>query len=93
MFSLIVNHEKKYVEKIKFILHFFSFAMELIKDFYFSLTIMVNRGWIPRRDRSTFKMGNKITDSVEIVGIIRTTEKRPQFVPENAPAKGVWHYK
>ncbi|XP_071628773.1 surfeit locus protein 1 isoform X3 [Temnothorax longispinosus] len=57
------------------------------------LTIMVNRGWIPRHDRSTFKMGNKITDTVEIIGIIRATEKRPQFMPDNAPAKGVWHYR
>ncbi|XP_071575350.1 surfeit locus protein 1 isoform X1 [Temnothorax nylanderi] len=57
------------------------------------LTIMVNRGWIPRHDRSTFKMENKITDTVEIIGIIRATEKRPQFMPDNAPAKGVWHYR
>ncbi|XP_011872727.1 PREDICTED: surfeit locus protein 1 [Vollenhovia emeryi] len=57
------------------------------------LTIMVNRGWIPKTDRSTFKMGTKITDPVEIVGIIRTTEKRPPFVPNNAPTKGVWHFR
>lgn len=54
---------------------------------------MVNRGWIPRSDRSMFKIGNKITDSIEIVGIIRATEKRPPFVPNNTPAKGVWHYR
>ncbi|KAL6430987.1 hypothetical protein ACFW04_007034 [Cataglyphis niger] len=57
------------------------------------LTIMVNRGWIPKSDRTLFKMEKKITDSIEIVGIIRATEKRPTFVPENAPAKGVWHYR
>ncbi|KAL0099277.1 hypothetical protein PUN28_020091 [Cardiocondyla obscurior] len=57
------------------------------------LTVMVNRGWIPRSERSKFKMENKITDSIEIVGIIRTTEKRPSFVPDNSPAKGVWHYR
>jgi len=59
----------------------------------FSLIIMVNRGWIPKSNRSTFNMENKITDTVEIVGIIRATEKRPLFVPDNAPAKGVWHYR
>ncbi|XP_012224940.1 surfeit locus protein 1 isoform X2 [Linepithema humile] len=57
------------------------------------LTIMVNRGWIPKNDRSTFKMDNKITDSIEIVGIVRTAEKRPPFIPDNAPAKGVWYYR
>ncbi|XP_018300874.1 surfeit locus protein 1 isoform X1 [Mycetomoellerius zeteki] len=57
------------------------------------LIIMVNRGWIPRCDRSTYKMGNKIIDSIEITGIIRATEKRPPFVLDNTPAKGVWHYR
>lgn len=54
---------------------------------------MVNRGWISKNDRSTFKMENKITDSIEIVGIVRTTEKRPPFILNNAPASGVWHYR
>lgn len=57
------------------------------------VTIMVNRGWIPKSDRSTFKMANRITDPVEIVGVIRATEKRPPFVPDNAPSKGVWHFR
>lgn len=56
------------------------------------LTIMVNRGWIPRNDRTSYKM-EKITDSMEIVGIIRKTENRPPFVPANTPMKGVWHYR
>ncbi|XP_070157835.1 surfeit locus protein 1 isoform X1 [Polyergus mexicanus] len=57
------------------------------------LTIMVNRGWISKSDRASFKIENKITDSMEIVGVIRATEKRPTFVPANAPSKGVWHYR
>ncbi|CAL1683962.1 unnamed protein product [Lasius platythorax] len=57
------------------------------------LTIMVNRGWIPRSHRTSFKMENKLTDSMEIIGVIRETEKRPTFVPENAPEKGVWHFR
>lgn len=54
---------------------------------------MVNRGWITKSDRASFKIENKITDSMEIIGIIRATEKRPTFVPDNAPSKGVWHYR
>lgn len=82
---------KRNIERTKF--HFIFF--DLILDFflYFSSTIMVNRGWIPRSDRSTFKEGNEITDPVEIIGIIRATEKRPPFVPENNPKKSVWHYR
>lgn len=54
---------------------------------------MVNRGWIPRSDRLTFKEGSKITDPVEIIGVIRASEKRPPFVPNNSPEKNVWHYR
>jgi len=62
-------------------------------DNYFSMTIMVNRGWIPKKNRATFKKENTITDSIEIIGIIRLTEKRPPLVPANVPAKGLWHYR
>jgi len=76
------------------LLHFLiQCKMNLILFLEFSLTIMVNRGWIPRCDHSIYKMGNKIIDPVEITGIIRITEKRPPFVPNNTPAKGVWHYR
>lgn len=54
---------------------------------------MVNRGWIPKSHRYTYANENKMTDVVEIVGIIRGTENRPSFVAKNAPAKGVWHYR
>lgn len=57
------------------------------------VTIIVNRGWIPKKERTTFKQGNKIMGPVEIVGILRKTETRPPFVPANAPGKGVWHYR
>ncbi|KYM94491.1 Surfeit locus protein 1 [Cyphomyrmex costatus] len=57
------------------------------------LVIMINRGWIPKCNRSTYKMGNKITDFIEVIGIIRGTEKRPPFIPNNVSTKGVWHYR
>lgn len=57
------------------------------------LTIMVNRGWIPKSARSTFKQENKIVGTIEIVGNVRTGEKRPPFVPANTPTSGVWHYR
>lgn len=82
------------MERIKFILYILiHYGINLGFFLDFSLTIMVNRGWIPRSDRSTFKIGNKITDSIEIMGIIRATEKRPPFMPVNTPAKGVWYYR
>lgn len=54
---------------------------------------MVNRGWIPKKARSTYKQENKITDSMEIIGTVRGSEKRPPFIPVNAPTSGVWHYR
>ncbi|XP_032674329.1 surfeit locus protein 1 isoform X2 [Odontomachus brunneus] len=57
------------------------------------MTIMVNRGWIPKNARFTYKQEDKITNSMEIVGIVRTTEKRPPFVPLNSPMSGIWHYR
>lgn len=54
---------------------------------------MVNRGWIPKSHRRTYTSENKMTDPVEIVGVIRGTEKRPPLVAKNVPAKGAWHYR
>ncbi|XP_014481223.1 PREDICTED: surfeit locus protein 1 isoform X2 [Dinoponera quadriceps] len=57
------------------------------------ITIMVNRGWIPKNARLTYKQEKNITDSMEIVGIVRLGETRPPFIPSNSPSSGVWHYR
>lgn len=57
-------------------------------------TILINRGWIhqnlkPREKREASLINNE----VEIVGIVRLTEKRPPFMPKNNPDKGSWFYR
>ncbi|KAF8383863.1 sft-1, partial [Pristionchus pacificus] len=59
-----------------------------------NLTIMVNRGWVPRAqmDRET-RLSSEEKGEVTIEAIVRKTEGRPQFVGANQPERGVWFYK
>lgn len=56
--------------------------------------ILINRGWIPsfyfspESRHSTNPRGIVTFD-----GIVRKTEKRPQFVGKNQPEAGVWYYR
>ncbi|XP_012259097.2 surfeit locus protein 1 [Athalia rosae] len=57
-------------------------------------TILINRGWVPMKKRFPEKRPNDIVDGVvEIVGIVRLNEPRPQFSPKNNPMSGGWHYR
>lgn len=51
-----------------------------------SETILVNRGWVPRNrlDPKTRPEG-QVSDTIELIGIVRPGEARPQFTPK---AKG-----
>ncbi|KAH7693293.1 SFT-1 protein, partial [Aphelenchoides avenae] len=56
--------------------------------------IMVNRGWVPRDDiHVELEKKKRRSGTVEIEAVVRKSEKRPQFVGENIPERGVWHYK
>ncbi|XP_001606172.1 surfeit locus protein 1 [Nasonia vitripennis] len=58
------------------------------------LIILVNRGWLPNKYKNPEERKNcRVEGTVEITGINRLTEKRPQFVPKNEPEKGSWHYR
>ncbi|XP_031828672.1 surfeit locus protein 1 isoform X2 [Nomia melanderi] len=59
------------------------------------LTILVNRGWIPKSFKSPAKRQNiELHGEVEITGILRLNEPRPQFVPKNSPdADDLWYYR
>ncbi|EFP08435.1 CRE-SFT-1 protein [Caenorhabditis remanei] len=56
--------------------------------------ILINRGWLPSFyfDPSTHQKTNPI-GVVTFDGIVRKTEKRPQFVGQNIPEQGVWYYR
>ncbi|KAI5937944.1 Surfeit locus protein 1 [Manis javanica] len=58
------------------------------------ITILVNRGFVPRKKMNpdTRRKG-QIEGDVELVGMVRLTETRKPFVPENNPVKNHWHYR
>jgi hypothetical protein len=58
----------------------------------FSMTILVNRGWVPgnRKNPNTRRAG-QVEGEVELVGIVRLTEKRAPFTPKNQPH--AWFYR
>lgn len=59
-----------------------------------SLTILVNRGWIPKTMRNSPEIQKtNVQDEQEIVGILRLKEKRPPFIPKNRPQQNMWYYR
>lgn len=69
----------------------------VITPFYctdLGITILVNRGFVPRKklNPSTRSRG-QIEDEVELVGIMRLSETRKPFVPQNDIERNHWHYK
>ncbi|XP_069914703.1 surfeit locus protein 1 isoform X2 [Oryctolagus cuniculus] len=58
------------------------------------VTILVNRGFVPRRrlNPDTRQKG-QVEGEVDLVGMVRLTETRKPFVPENNPERNHWHYR
>ncbi|XP_054582981.1 surfeit locus protein 1 [Eptesicus fuscus] len=58
------------------------------------LSILVNRGFVPRKklNPDTRKKG-QIEGEVDLVGMVRLTESRKPFVPENNPERNHWYYR
>ncbi|XP_034403300.1 surfeit locus protein 1 [Cyclopterus lumpus] len=58
------------------------------------ITILVNRGYVPRQKmRPETRMKGQVEGEVEVVGVVRLTEKRKPFVPNNDVEKNHWHYR
>ncbi|XP_076281806.1 surfeit locus protein 1 [Lasioglossum baleicum] len=58
------------------------------------LTILVNRGWVPRTlKNSAARQYTQVNGEVEIIGVLRLNESRPQFVPKNSPQNDLWYYR
>ncbi|MBN3297587.1 SURF1 protein, partial [Amia calva] len=58
------------------------------------VTILVNRGYVPRQkiDPRTRQKG-QVAEEVELVGVVRLTEARKPFVPQNDTGNNHWHYR
>lgn len=58
------------------------------------LTVLVNRGWVPKSKTSAEKRPEgQIPGEVELVGIVRNTETRPPLGPKHPSSGRFWHYK
>lgn len=47
-------------------------------------TILINRGWVPRKShKPETRPQGQINETVDIVGLVRKGEARPQFTPKS----------
>ncbi|XP_060535770.1 surfeit locus protein 1 [Cylas formicarius] len=57
-------------------------------------TILVNRGWVPSKNRDPrTRSRGQIEGVVDVVGIVRSHENRPPFAVKNRPGSGVFFYR
>ncbi|XP_006993188.1 surfeit locus protein 1 isoform X1 [Peromyscus maniculatus bairdii] len=58
------------------------------------VTILVNRGFVPKKKvNPETRQKGQVLGEVDLVGIVRLTETRKPFVPENSPEQNHWHYR
>ena len=54
-------------------------------------TILVDRGFVSK-DKLELLAQNQPEGEVEVLGMIRTSQPRNRFTPDNEPEKGVWYW-
>lgn len=56
--------------------------------------ILINRGWVPVKckDPKT-RLGGQIDGEVDVVGVVRLHEDRPNFMPANKEGSNSWFYR
>ncbi|XP_047425819.1 surfeit locus protein 1 [Mugil cephalus] len=58
------------------------------------ITILVNRGYVPKQKiRPESRMKGQVEHEVDLVGVVRLTETRKPFVPNNDVERNRWHYR
>lgn len=69
----------------------------VITPFYctdLGIRILVNRGFVPKNKvHPKTRQKGQITDEVELVGLVRLTEKRRSFMPHNSEERNQWYYR
>nr|CAH0101576.1 unnamed protein product [Daphnia galeata] len=59
-----------------------------------NLTVLVNRGWIPRKKMNPFtRLNGQKEGETALIGVYRSNENRPQFVPQNQPKDRMFHFR
>nr|XP_057919495.1 surfeit locus protein 1 [Doryrhamphus excisus] len=58
------------------------------------ISILVNRGYVPKQKvRPETRMKGQVEGEVEVVGVVRLTEQRRPFMPNNDVDRNRWHYR
>ncbi|MBN3288006.1 SURF1 protein, partial [Polyodon spathula] len=58
------------------------------------VTILVNRGFVPRQKiNPETRMKGQVQEEVDLVGVVRLTEARKPFVPQNDTERNRWHFR
>ncbi|KAL2100122.1 hypothetical protein ACEWY4_004516 [Coilia grayii] len=69
----------------------------IVTPFYctdLGIKILVNRGYVPKQKiRPETRMKGQVEEEVDVVGVVRLTEQRKQFVPHNNVEANRWHYR
>jgi len=57
-------------------------------------TILVNRGWVPQSSLNpTTRAEGQTATAIDLVGVVRKTEPRQQFVPKNRNDSNRWQFR
>jgi surfeit locus 1 family protein len=55
--------------------------------------VLFDRGWIASEQKDPAKRaGGQLPGRIELTGIVRRTQERRQFAPENAPERNIWFH-
>ena len=55
--------------------------------------VLFDRGWIPQDKKEPARRAEgQVGGRVELVGVVRRSQERRQFAPENAPERNVWFH-
>lgn len=54
----------------------------------------MNRGWVSMKNKDpSSRISGQVTGEVELEGVVRLTEARPQFVTKNVSDSRFWSYR
>jgi surfeit locus 1 family protein len=83
------EHAMIFTPRVREGVHGVNVVMPLVREN--GSTILVDRGFVSNAhlDSSTLSQGNGL---VEIIGMLRTSQKRNSFTPDNQPESGKWYW-
>lgn len=91
---MLSHHLNYLIDRKIYILYIFIFFINKYLIIIFSLTILVNRGWVSMINKDpASRISGQIAGQVELEGIVRLNEPRPQFVTKNVTDSRFWSYR